>query len=366
MSNIITAGVFDLLHPGHIKYFESIKNKGDKLIVLIHTDRFVNCYKREPILNEKFRLKMVQSLKIVDDAFISDEEYLTQDIINKYNISKVYQAGNGIWDFYYNIPISKNIMFFVEYNNIISTSYIINKCKEKINDENRYSMINIIDNEKLYGKHFQSPCKHHILEKLIPDKTYKNILEVGIGMGGNSLFLQNKYKNSNITGLDISQNMIEISKKNLRDVNVIHKNILDYNNDNNFDFIISRDVFMYCYTEQKYKIFNKINKLLNDNGICLIIDYCVGDNITKNFNNYSIRRNWCCIDTILYKKLLLHSNLEIVEQGNLDTEYITYLDKNKDNDGITREIYDKTCTKLNFMKNKEFSWYYFIVKTNKE
>ena len=40
-----TCGVFDLLHTGHINFLHKIKNDNDKLIILLHSDRFVSTYK---------------------------------------------------------------------------------------------------------------------------------------------------------------------------------------------------------------------------------------------------------------------------------------------------------------------------------
>ena len=45
--NILTCGVFDLIHSGHIKFLNKIKPKNGKLIVLIHSNRFVASYKKK-------------------------------------------------------------------------------------------------------------------------------------------------------------------------------------------------------------------------------------------------------------------------------------------------------------------------------
>ena len=71
--NILTCGTFDMIHPGHFKFFEKIKSENSKLIVLIHSNRFVYSYKKNrPIINENDRLIMIKSMEIVDDCFISD------------------------------------------------------------------------------------------------------------------------------------------------------------------------------------------------------------------------------------------------------------------------------------------------------
>jgi rfaE bifunctional protein kinase chain/domain/rfaE bifunctional protein nucleotidyltransferase chain/domain len=65
-------GVFDLLHIGHIKYFEEAKSMGDKLIVTITPDRFVNKGPNRPHFNEKLRAEAVSSLALVDYVVINN------------------------------------------------------------------------------------------------------------------------------------------------------------------------------------------------------------------------------------------------------------------------------------------------------
>ena len=60
--DILICGVFDLIHVNHINFLHKSKNIGDKLIVLINTDRFVSTYKRIPIINENDRLQMIQNI----------------------------------------------------------------------------------------------------------------------------------------------------------------------------------------------------------------------------------------------------------------------------------------------------------------
>lgn len=75
-------GVFDLLHPGHIKHLISAKKKGDKLIVTITPDRFVNKGPGRPVFNEVLRLEQIASLSCVDYAVLNDSPDAV-DIIGK-------------------------------------------------------------------------------------------------------------------------------------------------------------------------------------------------------------------------------------------------------------------------------------------
>lgn len=67
-------GGFDLLHPGHIKHFESAKKLCDVLFVSITSDQFVTRRKGSgrPIFADKLRAYMVASLRMVDYVVITD------------------------------------------------------------------------------------------------------------------------------------------------------------------------------------------------------------------------------------------------------------------------------------------------------
>ena len=65
---VFTSGTFDLLHAGHILFFEDCKKHGDILVVTTGRDEVIRRNKGEgrPILNEHERLKIVSSLEVVD------------------------------------------------------------------------------------------------------------------------------------------------------------------------------------------------------------------------------------------------------------------------------------------------------------
>jgi len=64
---IITTGVWDLLHAGHINIFKIAKQLGDYLIVGVSTNKLIKNYKKiNPILNCKQRKKVIRAIKYVD------------------------------------------------------------------------------------------------------------------------------------------------------------------------------------------------------------------------------------------------------------------------------------------------------------
>jgi len=73
---VFTNGVFDLLHPGHVRYLTEARALGDALIVAVNSDRSVRANKGpgRPINPEDERAELLGSLSCVDAVTIFDEE----------------------------------------------------------------------------------------------------------------------------------------------------------------------------------------------------------------------------------------------------------------------------------------------------
>jgi rfaE bifunctional protein nucleotidyltransferase chain/domain len=73
---VFTNGVFDLLHPGHVRYLQDARRLGDALIVGVNSDRSVRANKgpERPINPEHERAEVLGALGCVDLAVIFDED----------------------------------------------------------------------------------------------------------------------------------------------------------------------------------------------------------------------------------------------------------------------------------------------------
>ena len=67
-------GVFDLVHPGHINYFEQAKKIGDVMYVGIVADRFVRKGPDRPRFKEDVRLPWIAALECVDYVVLNEHE----------------------------------------------------------------------------------------------------------------------------------------------------------------------------------------------------------------------------------------------------------------------------------------------------
>ena len=71
MTKVFVSGCFDVLHSGHVRFFEEASQYGD-LYVSIGSDKTILELKNRPTLyNEQERLYMVSSLKFVHRAFVA-------------------------------------------------------------------------------------------------------------------------------------------------------------------------------------------------------------------------------------------------------------------------------------------------------
>ncbi len=64
-------GCFDLMHPGHIKYFQAAKKMGDILIVTVTPDIYVDKGPDRPVFNENLRAESIAALECVDFVAIN-------------------------------------------------------------------------------------------------------------------------------------------------------------------------------------------------------------------------------------------------------------------------------------------------------
>jgi rfaE bifunctional protein nucleotidyltransferase chain/domain len=65
-------GVFDLLHPGHLRHLQEAKRLGDKLVISVTPDRYVNKGPGRPAFPEGLRLEQLASLVYVDYVVLND------------------------------------------------------------------------------------------------------------------------------------------------------------------------------------------------------------------------------------------------------------------------------------------------------
>ena len=126
---VITCGTFDLMHIGHLNMLQRCKNLGTKLIVGVSSDAFnFEKKKRLPIFNEKDRLKIIKSLKCVDDVFLEKNMSTKIKYCNQLN-ANIFCIGND-WKGKFDFQKADGInVVYLPRTPFVSTTQIINSIK---------------------------------------------------------------------------------------------------------------------------------------------------------------------------------------------------------------------------------------------
>ena len=104
---VLCHGVFDLLHVGHLKYFEEAKKFGDILVVSVTSDKYIFKGPGRPRFSTNIRMECVASVGVVDHVIESDSK--TPEKIIKSLRPSFYVKGKD----YKNLKsdITKNILY---------------------------------------------------------------------------------------------------------------------------------------------------------------------------------------------------------------------------------------------------------------
>ena len=119
--------------------------------------------------------------------------------------------------------------------------------------------------------------------EIIPFKRDKNIkvLDLGAGTGLISSLVASEYKKSDITLIDVSENMLDQAKNSLGKLpNKFSYLVANYSNlelSENFDIIISALSIHHLSGEEKKALFNSIFNHLNPGGIFINADQVQGE-----------------------------------------------------------------------------------------
>ncbi len=125
---VLCHGVFDLLHPGHLKHLEAARRKGDVLVVTVTRDEYVNKGPGRPIFAQSLRAESIAALECVDyvainewptaaetirvlkpDVYVKGSEYAQkeEDVTGKiYEEEEAVKAVGGVLDYTHEVSFS--------------------------------------------------------------------------------------------------------------------------------------------------------------------------------------------------------------------------------------------------------------------
>lgn len=177
-----------------------------------------------------------------------------------------------------------------------------------------YHMHGLLLSQFLWKHHYQ--LFDYFINGLPPYiPTTKNYLEIGAGHGlyiSKALEILNK--DTAFTVVDISETSIELARNFVNDARVsFHlKNIFDFNQTQQFDFITMGEVLE--HVEQPLELLLKVKDLLSENGVLFI---------TTPTNAPSIDHIYLFNNAAEIRELIDKAGLEIISERNFYSEDVT-------------------------------------------
>ena len=97
---MLTNGVFDVLHKGHIELLKFAKSQGKKLVVAIDSDARVRSIKGDsrPINLEEDRKRLLEAIEFVDEVLIFNSESDLKQLYEEITPSCLVKGGEWTAD----------------------------------------------------------------------------------------------------------------------------------------------------------------------------------------------------------------------------------------------------------------------------
>lgn len=137
---VFISGIFNVLHPGHLRFIKFAKSKGDKLIVGLFADKILDKEKYNNYLSQEIRFEALSSINYIDkiilinnsienviskirpEIIVKGKEHETKNnieekIINKYGGELLFSSGNSS-TFFSDFNLSNNNEYIPEIINL--------------------------------------------------------------------------------------------------------------------------------------------------------------------------------------------------------------------------------------------------------
>tara|TARA_B110000967_G_C18838227_1_gene537946 strand:+ start:622 stop:1350 length:729 start_codon:yes stop_codon:yes gene_type:complete len=139
------------------------------------------------------------------------------------------------------------------------------------------------------------------ISKNLKDQKTSSLLEIGTGSGFLTSFLEKKYSNISIHGLEYDSRLVELTKSKLSKSIVSQGNAEDFDLSQKFDLIVSLQVIEHLYNPEK--MLECVKKHLKDDGVFIFTTPnlgCLSDIVMKEkwhgyrFDHVSLksRKDW--------------------------------------------------------------------------
>ena len=136
---------------------------------------------------------------------------------------------------------------------------------------------------------------------------HSQALDVGCGAGGRFIRML-KEKGFNITGLDISEKMVDLAQKNHPEDYFFVQDICSWETAQKFDFIYAWDSIFHLPFNKHHSVISKLCSLLNSGGILM---YTLGNATGENTDEW-------LDDTFYYSSIGINANAQLLLDNGLN------------------------------------------------
>lgn len=137
---VAVSGGFDPIHIGHVRMFEEARRLGDRLVVILNNDNWLQKKKGYVFMDEKERKEILLALRYVDEVYITKHKKNPTDmsVCDALRVVKPQIFANGGDRTKKNIPeipvckeIGCKMVFSVgKGGKVQSSSWLVNKAKK--------------------------------------------------------------------------------------------------------------------------------------------------------------------------------------------------------------------------------------------
>jgi len=154
----------------------------------------------------------------------------------------------------------------------------------------------------------------------------ENVLDIGMGTGTFAILCAKK--GANVTGIDYSEKMLEVAKKNIKQegltesIQIIKMPVIELDehfSDKSFDKITAILSFSEFYQDEQDFCLKQINKILKDNGEFILVDEVKPKKIWKKIVYFFVRTPLVIIT--YFKSQLTTKSLKNIEERLEDHKF---------------------------------------------
>lgn len=158
-----------------------------------------------------------------------------------------------------------------------------------------------------HERHFKSEYGVSQFEKALSFcSTDLTVLDVGCGAGGRFIDILNS-KDAQVTGIDVSKEMVKLAKENHPKHTFILQDICSWETEQKYDFIYAWDSIFHLPLNMHKPVINKLCSLLSEGGVLL---YTFGNAIGEETDEW-------LNDTFYYSSIGINDNLQLLIENGL-------------------------------------------------